>query len=93
MNKNKFWSILLTLTFCYQAGFLFSYITEQLVKLHSVAATTYWISAGLLGILIGSYLLFKVDTAILGKILAFVVTLFGMGLIGLWLLAFVITSM
>ena len=93
MDKTKLWYVILTLSFFYQVSFLFSYFTEHLVELNLVVARTYWITAGLLGVFIGSYIMFKVDISILGKILAFIVIFFGIGLIALWLLALGIASM
>ena len=93
MNKTKLWYVILTLSFFYQVSFLFIYITGHLVELNSVVADTYWITAGLLGVFIGSYIMFKVNISVLGEILAFIVIFFGIVLIALLLSALAITSM
>lgn len=93
MNKIKVWYVILVVFFFYQVSFLYSYFTEQLVDFNLGLARTYWITAGLFGVIIGTYILFKVNIGVFGKILAFIVMVFGIGLIGLWLLALAITSM
>ncbi|WP_059171952.1 hypothetical protein [Bacillus sp. FJAT-27445] len=93
MNKVKLWYVLLTLSFFYQVSFLFSYFTEHLVELNLVVARAYWITAGLFGVIIGAYIMFKGNIGSLAKILAFIVMVIGIGLIGLWLFALAITSM
>ena len=93
MNKIKVWFFLLVLSFFYQVSFLYIYFTEKLVDFNSRIADTYWITAGLLGVIIGANIMIKVNIGLFGKILAFIVMFFGFGLLGLLLLASAITSM
>lgn len=93
MNKIKVWFVLLVLSFFYQVSFLYIYFTEKLVDFNSRFSDTYWITAGLFGVIIGAYIMIKVNIGLFGKILAFIVMFFGFGLIGLLLLALAITSM
>ncbi|MEK3800617.1 hypothetical protein MHI18_20670 [Peribacillus sp. FSL H8-0477] len=93
MNKIKVWFVLLVLSFFYQVSFLYTYFTDQLVDFNSIFADTYWITAGLFGVIIGVYIMITVNIGLFGKILAFIVMLFGFGLLGLLLLALAITSM
>lgn len=91
MNKIKVWFVLLVLSFFYQVSFLYIYFTEKLVDFNSRFSDTYWITAGLFGVIIGAYIMIKVNIGLFGKILAFIVMFFGFGLIGLLLLALAIT--
>lgn len=93
MNKIKVWFALLVLSFSYQISFLYFYFTEKLVDFNSRFADTYWITAGLFGVIISAYIMIKVNIGLFGKIVALIVMLFGFGLIGLLLLALAITSM
>ena len=93
MNKIKVWFVLLVLTFFYQISFLYFYFTEKLVDFNSRFADTYWITAGLFGVIIGAYSMIKVNIGLFGKILALIALFFGFGLIGLLFLALAITSM
>jgi hypothetical protein len=90
---NKVWYVLIILTFAYQVSFLNCYLSEQLVDMNLILARVYWGSSGLLGIILGAYVIFKVKIGLFGKMLSFMVMFFGIGLIGLWLLALGITSM
>lgn len=93
MNKIKVWYVLLVLTLLYQGCFLYSYLTEQLADFNLLFARTYWITAGVFGVIVSAYIIFKVNTGFLGKIIASIVMFLGIGLISLWLLALAITSM
>lgn len=90
---NKFWNILVFIIFAYQVSFLSSYFSERLVDINHTVADIYWISAGLLGISIGGYVIFKVELGRFSLILSFMVSIFGIGLISLYFLALGITSM
>ncbi|MGG3940957.1 hypothetical protein ABEV54_05775 [Peribacillus psychrosaccharolyticus] len=93
MSKIKVWYVLVVISFVYQVSFLYIYLTERLVDFNSIFADTYWITAGLFGVIIGAYIMIKVNIGLFGKILAFIVMFFGFGLLGLLLLALAITSM
>lgn len=93
MNKTAVWYVLAVLSFFYQVSFLYIYLTEQLVDYNRVLANTYWITTGFFGIIIGAYIIFKVNIGLFGKLLGFIIMFIGIGLIGLWLLALYITSM
>ncbi|MFD0047918.1 hypothetical protein ACFVHQ_01025 [Actinomycetes bacterium NPDC127524] len=93
MNKYKIWYVLLVLSFFYQVTFLYNYLTERLADFNLVLADTYWITAGFFGIIIGTCIMFKRNIGLFARILAFIVIFLGIGLMGLLLLALVITSM
>ena len=93
MSKIKVWFVLLVLSFFYQISFLYFYFTDKLVDFNSRFADTYWITAGLFGVIISAYIMIKVNIGLFGKIVALIVMFFGFGLIGLLLLALAITSM
>lgn len=93
MSKTRVWYIFVGFSFIYQVSFLYSYFTGCLVDMNLVLARTYWISAGLLGIANGAFILIKVDIGLLGRMAALGVMMLGIGLVSLWLLAFAVTSM
>lgn len=93
MNRLKIWYTCLIIVFIYQIAFLYTYFTEVLPKFNIIIANIYWISAGVLGIIIGLTIMLKVNVNLLGRVLALIILLIGIELIGLLLMASAITSM
>ena len=85
--------ILLLIVLLFQLSFLYIYFSEMLPEINEPLATLYWISAGLLGLVPGMYVLFKLKWGGMAHLIAFIVFTIGLGLLALLVFALGITSM
>lgn len=92
--KKKLLITLSLISFCYQYSFFYTYwIKDELVNYNPMIANIYWITAGLFGILLGIYGIFKYKVKDSAFYSAFITLFAGLPILGLFVLASFITSM
>ena len=92
--RKKILIVLLLISFAYQYSFFNTYwIKDELVTYNPIIADIYWISAGLFGIFLGIYAMFKYKITDFAFFFSFLTFLVGLPIIGLFAIALLITSM
>ncbi|OIK12643.1 hypothetical protein [Bacillus sp. MUM 13] len=92
--KKKVFAGLSLISLLYQFSFLYTYwMKDELTELSPEIADLYWITVGLFGIAIGIYVFIKYRVPDIAFLFSLVTCFLGVPILGLFVLATIVTSM